>query len=924
MRIVIDLQGAQSIANRNREIGRDTLAFTRALARNRGQHEIFIVLNGRFEDTILPIRNEFRGLIPADQIHVWHTHGQLSQFGQGNAWWRDIAEITREAAIASLEPSVVLITSLFEGLNDDAVTSIGTLGQACPTAVIVFEFPPKPPRSAGNSGNPAFTPWRENKLKHLGRADLILTTSEPLRREGITQFGLSPESVVDISIDAKMNESEQQSPSRVSFWWDESAARSIDVLATLNAQHIDNNRLSTRPVHRPRLAFVSPLPPARSGIADYSAELLPELARHYEIDVIVDQEIVDQPRGISSFPVRSIEWFRAHARQFDRVLYQFGNSAFHQHMFALHNEHPGVVVLHDFFLSGIAAHMEMAQPNDRSWVRSLYDSHGYHAVHERFHTADTANVAWKYPCNADVLRNAPGIIVHSEAPIQLARHWYGPQADQDWACIPLSRTPATIDPATRKNARKALDLNEDHYLVCGFGLLGPAKLNHRLLDAWLASPLASDPGCMLVFVGGYSDQEYSDSLLKSIKRSSCADRVRVTGWASGETFRQYLSAADCAVQLRNLSRGETSAAVLDCMNYGIATIVNAHGSMTELPDDGVWKLSDTFTDAELANALGTLREDAGRRQTLGLRARKIVLARHDPRTCAGQYFSAIERFHPKARTSVHALASHITRDLPSAIPTSDLAAVADTISRSVLPLPRQRQILIDVSTIVLEDLMTGIQRVVRSILLEWLLNPPPAYRIEPVYANATSGYRYARDFTLRYLDCKTEGLQDDPIEYYPGDIFLALDFHMTATTSRRTTLAAMRRAGVDVKFVIAVYTESTCLVAASEDEDFGLTQIEAAQHRLPIIARDIPVFREIAGEHAWYYEGETPECLSAALVDWLNLHARDKHPGSGEIPRLTWEQSARQLLDHLLGQDHDASDTATSKQKFILARTATT
>ena len=71
--------------------------------------------------------------------------------------------------------------------------------------------------------------------------------------------------------------------------------------------------------------------------------------------------------------------------------------------------------------------------------------------------------------------------------------------------------------------------------------------------------------------------------------------------------------------------------------------------------------------------------------------------------------------------------------------------------------------------------------------------------------------------------------------------------------------------------------------------------IEAAQHHLPMIIRDLPVFREIAGEHAFYFQGMTAEELADAVQAWLELHKDGKHPTSATMPWLTWEQSAEQL-----------------------------
>ena len=101
--------------------------------------------------------------------------------------------------------------------------------------------------------------------------------------------------------------------------------------------------------------------------------------------------------------------------------------------------------------------------------------------------------------------------------------------------------------------------------------------------------------------------------------------------------------------------------------------------------------------------------------------------------------------------------------------------------------------------------------------------------------------------------------------------------------------------GISDEYLEKVYAASTCLIAASEGEGFGLPLIEAAQHHLPMIARDIPVFREVAGDHAFYFEGLTPPSLANALREWLGLFKLGEHPQSVNMPWLTWEQSADQL-----------------------------
>jgi len=115
--------------------------------------------------------------------------------------------------------------------------------------------------------------------------------------------------------------------------------------------------------------------------------------------------------------------------------------------------------------------------------------------------------------------------------------------------------------------------------------------------------------------------------------------------------------------------------------------------------------------------------------------------------------------------------------------------------------------------------------------------------------------------------------------------------------------------GISDEYLEKVYAACTCLIAASEGEGFGLPLVEAAQRKLPIIARDIPIFREIAGEHAWYFSGKQPEDLAEAVATWLALYAKGAHPRSDAMPWLSWEQSAKKTLAILLQNTMEQSMT---------------
>jgi glycosyltransferase involved in cell wall biosynthesis len=256
-------------------------------------------------------------------------------------------------------------------------------------------------------------------------------------------------------------------------------------------------------------------------------------------------------------------------------------------------------------------------------------------------------------------------------------------------------------------AREALDLLRDAFVLCSFGRLDPVKLNHRLIDAFLNSSLARDANCHLIFVGENQGGDYGADLLERIRTSELSNRIRITGWADPSSFRQYLAAADLAIQLRTGSRGETSGTVLDCLNAGVPVIANAHGSLAELPADAVWMLDDKFSDADLVTALEVLHQNPDKRDALSGRAREVIKTRHAPENCARHYAEAIEAFYVGARTRLPALLDAIaaTPPRPNKV---ECRALSQAIARSLPSKRSARQLLLDVSATSSTKLKTGI------------------------------------------------------------------------------------------------------------------------------------------------------------------------------------------------------------------------
>jgi glycosyltransferase involved in cell wall biosynthesis len=132
----------------------------------------------------------------------------------------------------------------------------------------------------------------------------------------------------------------------------------------------------------------------------------------------------------------------------------------------------------------------------------------------------------------------------------------------------------------------------------------------------------------------------------------------------------------------------------------------------------------------------------------------------------------------------------------------------------------------------------------------------------------------------------------------PGWLTEALTTRLSTHTQLGRQLFWVQTASDE--YLEKIYAAASCLIAASEAEGFGLPLIEAARHGLPIIARDIPVFREVAQDHALYFAGDEGAALATAVQGWLALAKQQKTPDSRQIQRQTWAQSAQQLLSRVI------------------------
>ena len=556
------------------------------------------------------------------------------------------------------------------------------------------------------------------------------------------------------------------------FTWEKTAKKTLQAFEDLYTENQNLNKINCYTgFNKKKMAFVSPLPKEKTGIADYSAQLLPDLAVFYEITLITNQESIDDHWLNANFSIKNNKWFIKHANSFEIIVYQFGNSHYHYFMLELLNLYPGVIVLHDFFLSGLYQWADVMHEKEQyTFYRSIYYSHGFPALIEWINK-DRHSIIEKYPCNLFVLKRALGIIVLSQHTIDLAYQWYGSNMISKFSLVNAPHLPKEISPLSRKKIRKQLGYGKNDLLICTFGFIGETKQCHRTILA-CADLILSKVNFYLIFVGGKVDEKYNQFLESLIKKNALEKKVKFIGFVTSETFNDYLTIADIAVQLRTKSRGETSACILNCLSYGIPTIVNNHGSIQEISDNVVVKLKNEFTDWELTEKIFNLYKKNTLRKDISQKSLKYIEEKHHPVRTSRQYYQAIENFYSFVNVSFREryLIQNISSENFHLLNKENLRSISTAISANRLPLSYP-QLLIDISFIKFHFDYSSITSLFINLLKTLLSFSIKGFRVETIYYNnILNRYCYATNLSTNFLNLENKLFGNIPIEISSQDV----------------------------------------------------------------------------------------------------------------------------------------------------------
>ncbi len=383
----------------------------------------------------------------------------------------------------------------------------------------------------------------------------------------------------------------------------------------------------------PRVAYFSPVPPAATGIADYSAELLPYLDQHADFQVF-SGEAGELEDGRSVQPLRRFD-----PQAFDLALYQIGNNVdFHGGIYRQALRHPGLVVMHEYMLHHLIRGLTLGNNDLDAFaeeMRYAYGETGRRAV-EQFVDTGVPVDPWPFPLFERLIDASLGVVVHSQA---VARRILASRPLAHVDVVPHHLAIDDLD--TDANARdwyNQLGVPTDAPVIGVFGFVTPPKRIDVLVEAF-KEVLGRHPGTHLAIVGEVSGFYDIEEL-----RREAPDQVVWTGRLPKPELLQAMAGCDLAVNLRFPTGGETSGTAIRLLGLGKPLIVSEVGWFAEIPPGCAARVPVGRGEHEaLVAILDALLSDRDLAATMGANAARRMRRDNSLETSAAGYSRAIRR-----------------------------------------------------------------------------------------------------------------------------------------------------------------------------------------------------------------------------------------------------------------------------------------
>lgn len=374
-----------------------------------------------------------------------------------------------------------------------------------------------------------------------------------------------------------------------------------------------------------RIGYCSPFKPFKSGISDFSEELVIALKKYVEI-VIFSPVKLENSDIIKNFEIHNIQDLTNTdlRNSLDLIVYHVGNNLkYHGAIIDMLCKYPGIMELHDFGLHHLAAEKYYLGKGPEAYFNEVCYCHGMYGrkIAQAFLNG-TGRAPWETHAlelcmNRRYIEAATGVIVHSEAAKQMT---LGIRDDIPVLKILLHAESISDAQEWKASCRAKLGLGNQYAFVSGsFGFATTAKRIIPILDA-LKKYKGKVSSSFLYFIVG--EPQKILNVKEEIKNRGLTDNVLVTGFVDLDSFKTYMGACDFCLNLRYPTQGESSASLHRMLGMGKPAIVTDIGTFSDYPDDVVLKVRyDEHEVADIYRAVLFLTES---REELLKRSKKAL------------------------------------------------------------------------------------------------------------------------------------------------------------------------------------------------------------------------------------------------------------------------------------------------------------
>ncbi len=382
-----------------------------------------------------------------------------------------------------------------------------------------------------------------------------------------------------------------------------------------------------------KLLYFSPLPPHKSGIADYSMALIAGLAEHFDITIAVEPiRIINpglynvdekdlfrhySPELYEKYKVKQVGWDEINFNDYDYRIYNLGNNPYyHSYMYDYALHYPGLVILHDYVLFYLVVGRYWG--DKQRFFKKVFKIGGLkglvligklllrrrHPLHCEYDRVQSFNF--------EILNSKNKIMVHSNFAKQKILNEF-PQKENEIHIVNMISDPQDETETSSEEIKKKFNIGADDIIISSFGHIAETKLNHVVCK--IIKALSKDYSRLryiMVGEGGYIDH-YLDGKV-----------IRKTGYVDLRDFVGFIKASDLVINLRNPSMGETSAAVIRILREGKPCVVSDDAWFSELPSNTVIKISNARVEEELNSVILDFLKSRDKFQHFGERARQMI------------------------------------------------------------------------------------------------------------------------------------------------------------------------------------------------------------------------------------------------------------------------------------------------------------